>query len=56
MTNLYEITYKTSAKSRKVFTAIRCGKNARDASLIAADEFVVAVRCLGEFGGDWCAI
>lgn len=56
MTNLYEVTYKTSAKARKVFTAIRCGKSAGDASLSVEGEIVVSVRYLGEYAGDWCQL
>ena len=56
MTNLYQVIYKTSANARKVFTAIRCGKNAADSSLRVEGEIVVSVRYLGEHAGDWCQV
>ena len=56
MTNLYEITYKTHAKARKVFTAIRCGRDMADPSLRVEGEHVVAVRWLGEHVGPWSQI
>jgi len=56
MTNLYEVTYKTSLKARKIHTAIRCGKNEDDASLRVDGEFVLSVRYIGEYSGDWCQL
>jgi hypothetical protein len=56
MTNLYEVTYKTSAKARKAYTAIRCGKNEADASLLVEDCIVISVRYIGEYGGYWCQL
>lgn len=56
MTNLYEVTYKTSAKARKVYTAIRCGKTENDASLQPEDCIVISVRYVGELCGEWCPL
>ena len=56
MTNLYEVTYKTSAKARKLHTAIRCGKSLNDASLLIEDAIIVSVRYIGEHCGEWCGL
>ena len=59
MTNLYEVTYKNSAKARKIFTRIVCGKSTADAGRSMEgeqDEVIVSVRCIGEHAGDWCQL
>jgi len=58
MTNLYEVTYKNSAKARKVFTRIVCGQSGADAgrSMKGEEEVVLSVRCIGEYAGDWSQI
>jgi hypothetical protein len=58
MTNLYELTYKNTAKARKAFTRIVCGQSGADAarSMEGEEEVVLSVRCIGEHAGDWCQI
>jgi hypothetical protein len=58
MTNLYEVTYKNSAKARKVFTRIVCGQGGDDAarSMEGEEEVVLSVRYIGEHAGDWCQL
>jgi len=58
MTNLYEVTYKNSAKARKVFTRIVCGQSGGDAarSMEGEEEVVLSVRYIGEHAGDWCQL
>jgi len=51
MTMLYEVTYKNSAKARKVHTRIVCNQPIRH-----DDEVFLSVRCLGEFAGPWCQL
>lgn len=48
--NLLEITYKNSAKSRKVHTRIALAVVQHD------DEVILSVRSLGEYAGDWCQL
>ena len=58
MTNLYEVTYKNSAKARKVLTRIVCGHSGADAgrSMDGEEEVVLSVRYIGEYAGDWCQL
>jgi len=56
--NTYEITYKTSANARKVFTAIRFGESETKAinGLIADGCFVTGIKLVGEYGGAFCGL
>lgn len=51
MTMLYEVTYKNSAKARKVYKRIVCNYPTQ-----YDDEVFLSVRCLGEFVGEWCQL
>jgi hypothetical protein len=56
--NTYEITYKTSANARKVFTAIRFGETEEKAkNCLVEDGYVVtSIKLVGEYGGAFCGL
>ena len=56
--NTYEITYKTSAKASKVFTAIRFGDTeAKVANGLLEEGYVVTeIKMVGEYGGEFCGL
>jgi hypothetical protein len=60
MTNLYEVTYKTSAKARSTQRAIRCAAHAQCSGLTAAliqdGAVLVSIRLVGEMVGPWSQI
>lgn len=56
MGNLYEVTYKTSTKARKVFTAIRCAHSDGDPALQPEGCILLSVRYIGEYCGAWCQL
>jgi hypothetical protein len=51
--NVYEVTYKNSAKAR-VSTAIRFAKSIDEKALIIDDEVVLSIRLVGEYAGEFC--
>lgn len=54
--NAYEITYKNSAKAKKVLTAIRFAKSIDEKSLVIDDVIVLSIRFVGEYAGEFCQI
>lgn len=54
--NVYEVTYKTSPKAKKVFTAIRFAKSADTKALFVDDAVVLSIRLVGEYCGEFCQV
>lgn len=54
--NVYEVTYKNSAKAKKVLTAIRFAKSIDEKALVIDDAFVLSIRFVGEYVGEFCQV
>lgn len=58
--NIYEVTYKPSAKARKTIRGIRFAASAEcrqlTDALIKDGAVVVSIRLVGEMVGPWCQI
>jgi hypothetical protein len=54
--NVYEVTYKNSAKAKKVLTAIRFAKSSDEKSLVIDNVMVLSIRLVGEYSGTFCQI
>lgn len=54
--NIYEVTYKNSAKAKKVLTAIRFAKSKDKKSLMIDDVVVLSIRFVGEYSGEFCQV
>ena len=54
--NVYEVTYKNSAKAKKVMTAIRFAKSIDEKSLLIDDMVILSIRLVGEYSGEFCNV